>query len=92
MAVDVESIYRFADGATLLMRSRETINLTPQGAHGRDEWTGEGEIAEGTGRFAGIRGRFTFRAVMGMDRQADGMLGDSFLSGRAEVTLAGPRQ
>ena len=29
---------------------------------------------------------------MGMDRQADGMLGDSFLSGRAEVTLAGPRQ
>lgn len=92
LAVQVESVYRFADGATIVMRSRETINLTPQGSHGRDEWTGEGEIAEGTGRFAGIQGRFTFRAVMGLDGQADGLLGDSFLTGRAEYMLAGPRQ
>ena len=87
LAVNVESVYRFADGSTLVMRSRETINLTPQGTHGRDEWTGEGQIATGSGRFAGATGTFTFRAVMGLDRQADGMLGDAFLSGQGRYVL-----
>lgn len=87
LAVNVESVYRFADGSTLVMRSRETINLTPQNTHGRDEWTGNGEIATGTGRFAGATGTFTFRAVMGLDRQADGMLGDSFLTGQGRYQL-----
>ena len=87
LAVNVESVYRFADGSTLVMRSRETINLTPQNTQGRDEWTGNGEIATGTGRFAGATGTFTFRAVMGLDRQADGMLGDSFLTGQGRYQL-----
>ena len=87
LAVNVESVYRFADGSTLVMRSRETINLTPQNTHGRDEWTGNGEIATGTGRFAGATGTFTFRAVMGLDRQADGMLGDSFLTGQGRYQV-----
>lgn len=87
LAVNVESAYRFADGSTLVMRSRETIHLTPQGTHGRDEWTGEGQITSGTGRFAGATGTFTFRAVMGLDRQGDGMLGDSFLAGQGQYVL-----
>ena len=87
LAVNVESVYRFADGSTLVMRSLETINLTPQNTHGRDEWTGDGQITAGTGRFAGVTGTFTFRAVMGLDRQADGLLGDSFLSGQGRYQL-----
>lgn len=85
LAIDVEVNYRFPDGSTLLMRSRETIHLTPQGTHGRDEWTGEGEVVSGTGRFAGRSGRFGFRALMGLDAQADGLLGDGFLQGRATL-------
>jgi hypothetical protein len=87
LAINVESIYRFADGSTLVMRSRETVNLTPQNTHGRDEWTGEGQITAGTGRFAGASGSFTFRAVMGLDKQADGALGDSFLAGQGRYQL-----
>jgi hypothetical protein len=87
LAVHVESVYRFADGSTLVMRSRESINLTPQGTHGRDEWAGDGQIVSGTGRFAGATGTFTFRAAMGLDRQAEGMLGDSFLSGQGRYVL-----
>ncbi len=87
LAVNVESVYRFADGSTLVMRSREIINLTPQNTHGRDEWTGEGQITAGTGRFAGATGSFTFRASMGLDKQADGMLGDSFLAGQGSYQL-----
>lgn len=90
LPVDVEMVFRFADGATISTRSRETVTLNAQGVHGLDEWTGEGEFAAGTGRFAGITGRFSFRAVMGLDGRADGLLGDSFLEGRGRYTLAAP--
>lgn len=85
--IDVESIYRFRDGATIVMRSRETIRLAPQGQHGQDAWTGQGEITAGSGRYEGIQGRFSFRAVTGIDAGADGVLGDSFLAGQARYSL-----
>lgn len=92
MDVNVETTYRFADGSTIVMRSRETIHLSPQGTHGRDEWSGDGEVAGGSGRYAGIKGTFSFRAMMGLDGKADGMLGDSFLTGKASYTVtAGTR-
>ena len=87
LPIDVEMVFRFADGATLQMRSRETINLTAQGTHGRDEWTGDGQIVGGSGRFQGATGTYTFRALMGLDGQADGMVGDAFLSGQGRYTL-----
>lgn len=85
LTIDVETVFRFPDGATLTMRSREVIHLTPQGTHGQDEWSGEGEVTGGTGRFAGRAGRFSYRAVMGLDARADGVLGDGYLEGRAEL-------
>lgn len=88
LVIDTENIYRFADGSTLVMRGRELINWTPGGGHtAGDRWTGEGEITSGTGRFAGATGTFTFRAVTGLDKQADGLLGDSFLSGQGRYVL-----
>lgn len=90
MQVDVESTYRFADGSTLVMSSHETIHLTPQNAHGADTWTGEGQVVGGSGRWAGATGRFSFRARMGLDASVDGALGDSFLTGQANVTLPSP--
>lgn len=88
LTINTENTYRFADGSTLVMRSRETISWTPGGGHtAGDRWTGEGEITSGTGRFAGATGTFTFRAVMGLDKQAEGLLGDGFLSGQGRYVL-----
>lgn len=87
MLIDVESTYRFADGSTIVMRSRETINLGPDNRHGADQWSGSGVITAGSGRFAGISGSFEYRARMGVDAGADGVLGDSFLVGKGSYTL-----
>jgi hypothetical protein len=91
LPIRAETVFRFADGSTLTMHSTETINLTAQGTHGRDEWTGDGQIVGGTGRYQGANGNFTFRALMGLDRQADGLLGDGFLTGQGQYTLQNPQ-
>lgn len=83
----VEAEYRFADGSTLRMDSRETIALTPAMTHAPGEWRGEGRIVAGSGRYAGASGRFRFRAVMGLDALSDGMLGDGFLHGQGSLNL-----
>lgn len=83
----VEAEYRFADGSTLRMDSRETIALTPAMTHAPGEWRGEGRIVAGSGRYAGASGSFRFRAVMGLDGLADGMLGDAFLQGLGSLSL-----
>ena len=83
----VEAEYRFADGSTLRMDSRETIALTPAMTHAPGEWRGEGRIVSGSGRYAGASGSFRFRAVMGLDAAADGMLGDAFLQGQGSLSL-----
>lgn len=88
LVIDVDTLYRFPDGSTLTMRSRETIHLTPQGTHGADTWSGEGEVTGGTGRYASRSGRFSYRAVMGLDARADGVLGDGYLEGRAVLKPA----
>ena len=86
LLIQVESVYRFADGSTLVMRGRETIRWSPQGSHASgDTWVGEGEVVAGSGRYAGASGRFSFRAVTGLDTQTDGVLGDSFLAGKADI-------
>lgn len=89
LPIRVEAEYRFADGATLVMHSLETIPLTPAMTHAPGEWRGEGQIVSGTGRFAGATGTFRFRAIMGMDPRADGVLGDGFLEGQGQYTLGG---
>lgn len=87
LLIQVESIYRFADGSTLMMRGQETIRMSPQNTHlPGDTWTGEGEVVSGTGRYAGATGRFSFRAATGLDTQTDGVLGDSFLAGKADIS------
>ena len=48
---------------------------------------GEGRIVSGSGRYAGASGSFRFRAVMGLDAAADGMLGDAFLQGQGSLSL-----
>lgn len=87
LTVQVEQEFRFADGSTLALHSTEVLTLTPQGQHAPGPWEGEGRVAGGSGRFAGAGGTFRFRAVMGLDGRADGVLGDGFLEGRASVTL-----
>jgi hypothetical protein len=84
----VEAEYRFGDGSTLRMDSRETIALTPPMTHAPGEWRGEGRIVSGSGRYAGASGSFRFRAVMGLDAAADGMLGDAFLEGQGSLSLS----
>ncbi len=86
LLIQVESVYHFADGSTLVMRGRETIRWSPQGGHvSGDTWVGEGDVVAGSGRYAGASGRFSFRAVTGLDTQTDGVLGDSFLAGKADI-------
>lgn len=89
LPIKVEAEYRFADGSTLVMHSRELITLTPAFTHAPGEWKGEGQIVSGTGRFAGATGSFRFRAIMGVDAKADGVLGDGFLEGQGSYTLGG---
>ena len=89
LPIKVEAEYRFADGSTLVMHSRETITLTPAFTHAPGEWKGEGSIVSGTGRFAGASGAFRFRAIMGVDAKVDGVLGDGFLEGQGSYTLSG---
>lgn len=89
LPIKVEAEYRFADGSTLVMHSRELITLTPAFTHAPGEWKGEGQIVSGTGRFAGATGSFRFRAIMGVDAKADGALGDGFMEGQGSYTLGG---
>lgn len=92
LPIKVEAEYRFADGSTLLMHSRELITLTPALTHAPGEWKGEGQIVSGTGRFAGATGSFRFRAIMGTDAKADGVLGDGFLEGQGSFSRGGTGQ
>lgn len=89
LPIKVEAEYRFADGSTLVMHSRELITLTPAFTHAPGEWKGEGTIVSGTGRFTGATGSFRFRAIMGVDAKADGVLGDGFLEGQGSYTIGG---
>lgn len=89
LPIKVEAEYRFPDGSSLVMHSREVITLTPAFTHAPGEWKGEGSIVSGTGRFAGASGSFRFRAIMGVDAKADGVLGDGFLEGQGSYTLCG---
>jgi hypothetical protein len=61
--------------------------MSPEGVPVQGETEISGTFIAGTGRYAGISGTVLMRSVSGMNRMADGVLGDQFAEGRAEYTL-----
>jgi hypothetical protein len=79
--------YRFDDGSTLVLQSRNLVRVTPEGRAVRGESFSEGQVLSGTGRYQGVTGRFKMRIRTDIDPQVDGALGDYFAAGEAEIEL-----
>lgn len=87
MTVQNDLRYRFEDGSTLVLQSRNVVRVTPEGRAVRGESFSEGQVLSGTGRYQGAAGRFKMRIRTDVDPQADGALGDYFAAGEAEIEL-----
>lgn len=82
------TLYRFEDGSTLRTQGRSSVKLLPEGSPLKGESVTVGEVVGGTGRFEGATGTYRLRVRTDIQMATDGMLGDYFAEGVAEITLA----
>lgn len=81
-------VMRLEDGATVVAEFRGESAVSPEGAPLPGTMPATGRFVSGSGRFAGITGAFTMNIRTGLDRTADGMLGDNFASCVGSYTLS----
>ena len=87
MPFATETEYRFEDGSSFTVRGQGVAKMSPEGVPIPGETRISGTFIAGTGRYAGISGTVMMRSVSGLNRMADGVLGDQFAEGQAEYLL-----
>lgn len=87
MPFSTDTEYQFEDGSSFTVRGQGVTKMTPEGVPLPGENRIEGRFIAGSGRYAGITGTVSVRTVSGLNRMADGVLGDSFGDAQAEYTL-----
>jgi hypothetical protein len=83
--VQFYSIVTFEDGSTIVGKYEGTVERNPKG-HGLAK--GTGEYTKGTGRFAGIKGKFTWagKSITAYSKEKE-TLGDFYYDVNATYTL-----